>query len=239
MADDAGQDGKNSRPVRKSKQIADDMRLAMMMASQLSKQIDKEEKAGASDFKKKKAAEVAICPPPAPLSPLQSSGSPSNSSSKKPKHESTGATPTRSGTGTLDISFLLQWGLVIKPGRAFQKPVFDPSMMDARLLSCPINFQIGQVLRFAQEFLPPIEAGQKVVYTARCRGIKICNSITLLQLSQRIWDASFGVLTLVVSPEEPCPNPMQASMLLERNPSLVPLQNHAILEEKLAADDGV
>jgi hypothetical protein len=44
MADDAGQDGKNSRPVRKSKQIADDMRLAMMMASQLSKQIDKEEK---------------------------------------------------------------------------------------------------------------------------------------------------------------------------------------------------
>jgi hypothetical protein len=91
--------------------------------------------------------------------------------------------------------------LVIKPGRAFQKPVFDPAMMDARLLSCPINFQIGQVIRFAQEFLPPIEAGQKVVYTARCRGIKMCNSITLLQLSQRIWDASFGVLTLVVSPE--------------------------------------
>ena len=47
--------------------------------------------AGASDFKKKKAAEAAIClPPAAPPLPLQSSGSPSNSSSKKPKHESTG-----------------------------------------------------------------------------------------------------------------------------------------------------
>jgi hypothetical protein len=30
---------------------------------------------------------------------------------------------------------------------------------------------------------------------------------------------------------------MQASMLLERNPSLVPLQNLAVLEEKLAADN--
>jgi hypothetical protein len=46
--------------------------------------------AGASDFKKKKAAEATICLPPAPPLPLQSSGSPSNSSSKKPKHESTG-----------------------------------------------------------------------------------------------------------------------------------------------------
>jgi hypothetical protein len=44
MADDSGLDGKSSRPVRKSKQIAEDMRLAMMMASQLSKQIDKAEK---------------------------------------------------------------------------------------------------------------------------------------------------------------------------------------------------
>lgn len=44
MADAAGQDGTSSRPVRKSKQIAEDMRLAMMMANQLSKQIDKAEK---------------------------------------------------------------------------------------------------------------------------------------------------------------------------------------------------
>jgi hypothetical protein len=44
MADDSGHDGKSSRPVRKSKQIAEDMRLAMMMASQLSRQIDKAEK---------------------------------------------------------------------------------------------------------------------------------------------------------------------------------------------------
>jgi hypothetical protein len=29
---------------------------------------------------------------------------------------------------------------------------------------------------------------------------------------------------------------MQASMLLERNPSLVPMQNLAILEEKLTSD---
>ena len=36
--------------------------------------------------------------------------------------------------------------------------------------------------------------------------------------------------------QEPCPSPMQASMLLERNPSLVPLQNLAKLDEKLAAD---
>ena len=41
MADD---DGKSLRPVRKSKQIAEDMRLAMMMACQLSKQIDKAER---------------------------------------------------------------------------------------------------------------------------------------------------------------------------------------------------
>ena len=46
MADDSGLEGKSSRPVRKSKQIAEDMRLAMMMASQLSKQIDKAEKVG-------------------------------------------------------------------------------------------------------------------------------------------------------------------------------------------------
>lgn len=44
MADDPGQDGKSLRPVRKSKQIAEDMRLAMMMANQLSKEIDKSEK---------------------------------------------------------------------------------------------------------------------------------------------------------------------------------------------------
>jgi len=42
-----------------------------------------------------------------------------------------------------------------------------------------------------------------------------------------------GDLTLS---QEPCPSPMQASMLLERNPSLVPLQNLAKLDEKLAAD---
>ena len=44
MADDSGRDGKHLRPVRKSKQIAEDMRLAMIMANELSKQIDKEEK---------------------------------------------------------------------------------------------------------------------------------------------------------------------------------------------------
>jgi hypothetical protein len=44
MADDSGLEGKSLRPVRKSKQIAEDMRLAMIMASQLSKQIDREEK---------------------------------------------------------------------------------------------------------------------------------------------------------------------------------------------------
>ncbi len=44
MADDSGRDGKFLRPVRKSKQIAEDMRLAVMMANELSKQIDKEEK---------------------------------------------------------------------------------------------------------------------------------------------------------------------------------------------------
>jgi hypothetical protein len=44
MADDPGQESKSLRPVRKSKQIAEDMRLAMMMANQLSKQIDKAEK---------------------------------------------------------------------------------------------------------------------------------------------------------------------------------------------------
>jgi len=103
--------------------------------------------------------------------------------------------------GPLDMPFLLQWGTVIKPGHAFQKPVFDPASMDGKWLSCPCSFQIGQVLRFAQEFLPPIQLGQRVVYTARCRGLKICSSITLQQLSQRIWDPSFGFLTLVVSPE--------------------------------------
>lgn len=220
--------------MRKSKQIAEDMRLAMMMANQLSKQIDKAEKAGASECKKKKAAEVAIAPraaaAPSGLSPVATP-------SKKPRREDSAATsPPHSGPGPNEISFLLQWGTVIQPGHAFQKPVFDPAMMDGRWLACPSDFQIGQVLRFAQEFLPVIEPGQKAIYTARCRGMKICNSITLLQLSQRIWDPSFGVLTLVVSPEEPCPSPMQASMLLERNPSLVPMQNLAILEEKLTSD---
>jgi hypothetical protein len=117
------------------------------------------------------------------------------------RFSSAAESPSFIGPGPNDISFLLQWGTVIQPGHAFQKPVFDPAMMDGRWLVCPNFFQIGQVIRFAQEFLPSIEQGQKAVYTARCRGMKICNSITLLQLSQRIWDASFGVLTLVVSPE--------------------------------------
>jgi hypothetical protein len=109
--------------------------------------------------------------------------------------------PSNNVGGPHDISFLLQWGTVIKPGKAVQKPVFDAVTMDGRWLSCPNNLQVGHVLRLAQEFLPPIEPGQRVLYTARCRGLKICNSISLLQLSQRIWDPSFGVLTLVVSPE--------------------------------------
>jgi hypothetical protein len=40
----------------------------------------------------------------------------------------------------------------------------------------------------------------------------------------------------VTRSQEPCPSPMQASMLLERNPSLVPIENLAKLEEKLGAD---
>ncbi len=36
--------------------------------------------------------------------------------------------------------------------------------------------------------------------------------------------------------QEPCPSPMQACMLLERNPSLVPSHNLAKLEEMLAAE---
>ena len=43
----------------------------------------------------------------------------------------------------------------------------------------------------------------------------------------------------LICSQEPCPSPMQASMLLERNPSLVPLKNIAKLEEKLGAQNCV
>jgi hypothetical protein len=102
MADD---DGKSLRPVRKSKQIAEDMRLAMMMACQLSKQIDKAERvsdamnchrlvivlltslrqAGASEVKKKKAAEAVLSPPSVAASTRRTSASHSSISSKKKK----------------------------------------------------------------------------------------------------------------------------------------------------------
>jgi hypothetical protein len=42
---------------------------------------------------------------------------------------------------------------------------------------------------------------------------------------------------IVTIMQEPCPSPYQASLLLERNPSLVPLHNLAKMEEKLAADN--
>ena len=107
MADD---DGKSLRPVRKSKQIAEDMRLAMMMACQLSKQIDKAERvsvamhchrlasvlltslhqAGASEVKKKKAAEAVLSPPSAAASARHTSGSPGSNSSKQPKRALSG-----------------------------------------------------------------------------------------------------------------------------------------------------
>ncbi len=107
MADDPGQDGKSSRPVRKSKQIAEDMRLAMMMANQLSKQIDKAEKvkdvirvyracrfltvlyqAGASECRKKKAAAEAAVTPRSAAAPA--AHSPVVTPSKKHKREDSG-----------------------------------------------------------------------------------------------------------------------------------------------------
>ena len=47
--------------------------------------------AGASDFKKKKAAEAALSPQSAAALSLQASGSPGSISSKKLKRERTGA----------------------------------------------------------------------------------------------------------------------------------------------------
>jgi hypothetical protein len=107
MADDPGQDGKSLRPVRKSKQIAEDMRLAMMMANQLSKEIDKSEKvkdvmrvyrafghltvlyqAGASECKKKKAAAEAAVTPRSAAAPA--AHSPVVTPSKKHKREDSG-----------------------------------------------------------------------------------------------------------------------------------------------------
>lgn len=138
MADDPGQDSKSSRPVRKSKQIAEDMRLAMMMANQLSKQIDKAERvseilglvflcvpltalnqAGASDCKKKKAADAVGVAATPRLSAAPPSPSPASTPSKKSKREDSG-----------QLLFLLKKNF-------FHKPTVH--LANNRLFSCDLS----------------------------------------------------------------------------------------------------